>query len=324
MKRIGLSEAAALFRNARRIIVCTHVQPDGDAIGSLLALGSLLQSLGKDVALICQDPVPLNLQFLPDWQRVRAPAEMTGKAFDLFCSIDASDKERIGNGASLMDAVPVSLVIDHHTSNTYFGQYNYVDDKIAASGNLVYRLFGELEQPLGKDAATCLYTALSTDTGNFSFGQMDEEFFLQVSGLMRAGLDIVNIARVLHLTKEKSFVKLQARALATLTFYCDGRLSAMRLTQRDFEETGTTPDLTEGLVNMALNIRGVEMCFLATQVDETHTKFSLRALSPHNVAEIATAFGGGGHLLAAGCTLELPIEEASAKIRSRMMVALCH
>lgn len=323
MKRIGPDEAVALFNGARRVLVCTHIQPDGDAIGSLLALGSLLKARGKDVELVCQDPVPDNLRFLPGWEKIKAPGELAGEGFDLFCSIDASDRERIGDGAKLMASAPVSLVIDHHTSNTLFGQYNYVDDKIAASGNLVCRLFDALHQALSPDDATCLYTALSTDTGNFSFGQMDEEFFLQVSKLMGAGLDIVKTARKLHLNKERSFVQLKARALSTLAFYCDSRLSAMQLTMRDFLETGTTPDLTEGLVNQALNINGVEMCYLATQLDEGHTKFSLRALSPHNVARIATEFGGGGHLLAAGCTMDLPLEQASARMRDRMMKDLC-
>ncbi len=323
MQTINLNETARVLMDAGRILLCTHVMPDGDAIGSLLAAGRLLRGKGKDVTMVCHHPVPEYLRILPGWEEVCLPAEAAEKSFDLACSIDASDLERLGDAGALFTAAPKTLVIDHHASNTCFGELNYIDSKVAASGNLVYRLYRELGMEPDADAAACLYTALSTDTGNFSFGQMDEEFFLQVSGLLHAGLDISGYARALHLTKDLSFIRLLTRALNSLTFECDGRLSIMLLRVKDFEETGTSHELTEGLVNKGLNITGVKMCFLATQLDDEYTKFSLRALAPYNVAEIATEFGGGGHLLAAGCTVRIPMDEAVAKMKARMLQAVC-
>lgn len=323
MIAINLNEAARIIQDASRILLVTHIQPDGDAIGSLLAAGQLLSSLGKQVTLACHNQVPKHLRILPGWQEIRLPEELSGSNFDLVCSLDASDLERLGDAASLFQAAPATLVIDHHASNTMFGKANYIDSKVAATGNLVYRLFALLQVPVNAQAAACIYTALSTDTGNFSFGQIDAEFFAQLSGLMAAGLDLTLYSRALHLVKEPSFIRLLARALASLQFHCEGRLSSMVLSNEDFIQTGANPDMTEGLVNYALNIAGVKMCFLASQQEDGQTKFSLRAIAPYNVASIATQFGGGGHLLAAGCTVNLPLETAVEKMKASMEQAVC-
>lgn len=320
---ISLTAALDTLKAANTILLMTHVQPDGDAIGSTLAAAALLRRLGKDVTAICQDPVPPNLRVLPGWENLQTPALAKGKAYDLVVSLDSSDLARLGESGDLFKACDNTLVIDHHASNTYFGRQNHVDSLVAATGNLVFRLYTEAGLALDQESATLLYAAISTDTGNFSFGQMDEEFFVQVSKLMAAGLDIVTYARALHLTKELSFYKLLARALASLTFCCNGKMSHMRLSASDFEETGTSSDQAEGLVNHALYIPGVQMCFLATEVSPAQTKFSLRALKPHDVSGIAVSFGGGGHLQAAGCTLDLPLDEAMEKMKLRMRQEIC-
>lgn len=322
-EKITLKQTVEALRGASRVLLCTHVQPDGDAIGSTLAALSLLKAMGKDAVAICHDPVPNNLRVLPGWEQMQLPGAVADREFDLFCALDASDLPRLGDGAALFRKCPKTLVIDHHASNECFGDLNYVDSAVAATGNLVFRLFEEAGVPLTVQTATLLYAGISTDTGNFSFGQMNEEFFLQVTQLIRAGLDINTYARALHLTKELSFYKLLGRALSSLSFGCDGRMSYMKLASQDFEETGTNRDQAEGLVNYALYIPGVQMCFLATELDQNQTRFSLRALKPYNVAAIAVEFGGGGHLLAAGCTVALPIKEAAAMMQARMRKALC-
>lgn len=323
MKKVNLKQTVETLRQANSILLCTHLQPDGDAIGSALAAEALMKALEKDITVVCHDVIPQSMRILSGWEKFRLPKDVQGKTFDLGCSIDASDIERLGDAAGLFRSASKTLVIDHHASNTCFGNLNYIDSKVAASGNLVFRLFEEAKVPITKEVASYLYAAVSTDTGNFSFGQMDEEFFLQVSKLMRAGLDISTYSRALHLNKDLNFYKLLSRALASLTFYCEGKLTSMQLYERDFIETETSHDMTEGLVNYALNIAGVQMCFLATQLDNGQVKFSLRALYPHNVSEIAVEFGGGGHLLAAGCTLTMSFDEAVTKMKERMMKSVC-
>jgi len=315
--RIDLKKAADTLKGARRVLLCTHVQPDGDAIGSLLAANALLTAMGKDTMMICESPVPENLRILQGWEEIRTPEAAEQATFDLACSLDASDLMRIGLAGGPFTACRDTLVIDHHASNTYFGQQNYVDSHVAATGNLVFRLFDALNVRITQESALYLYAAVSTDTGNFSFGQMDEEFFMQMAGLMKAGLDIAAASRVLHLCKQPAFIRLMARALNSLTCHCGGRLCEMRLRTADFDETGASRENGEGIVNHGLNILGVEMCFLATQENEG-TRFNLRAVWPHDVSAIALEFGGGGHLLAAGCTIKAPLDQAADMMRARM------
>ena len=315
------------INKANSIVILTHENPDGDAIGSLLAAGILLKEKGKQVVMVCQDPVPENLKVLPDWQEVLSvPAFHEAhhiSSFDLGVSLDASDMARLGEAGPLFAACPVTLLIDHHPSNTRFAQYNYIDDQVAATGNLVFRMFETYGVPISQDAATCLYAALSSDTGNFSFGLMDQEFFLQMAELMKAGLEISAISRHLHLTKDMSYYRLLAAALDSLRFDCDGKISSMQLTNKDFETTGARREQAEGLVNQGLYISGVKMSFLATQ-DPEGVKFSLRCLPPYNVSKIAVAFGGGGHVLAAGCTVQMPFDMAVEAMRKSMMQAVCN
>ncbi|HSK69664.1 MAG TPA: bifunctional oligoribonuclease/PAP phosphatase NrnA [Candidatus Limnocylindria bacterium] len=319
--RIDLAQALDTLGSARRVLLCTHVQPDGDAIGSLLAAGEWLRGIGKEVLTVCHDPVPQNLLSLPGWETVRKPHEAEGRQFDLGLSVDASDLARIGDAGRYFSACPVTMVIDHHTSNTLFGQHNYVDSLVAATGNLIIRLAEASGANITRTMAECLYAALSTDTGNFAFGQMDEEFFAQMSRLMRAGLDISAAARALHLTKAPEDVMLLGRALASLAFLKGGRLTRMVLRAEDFRQAGATPENADRIVNHGLNIRGVEVAFLATQ-EEAGVKVSLRALPPHDVSKVALELGGGGHMLAAGCTLRMPMDEALALVESRLSALL--
>ena len=322
MKRIDLHETKDTLSNAQRVLICTHVQPDGDAIGSLLGINALLRRMGKETMMVTQDAIPQNLLFFPGWEEIRRPDAAEGQAFDLGVSIDASDLARLGTAGTGFSACAETLVIDHHSSNALFGDKNYVDSLVAASGNLVYRLFDAAGFKPGGDDALYIYAAISTDTGNFSFGQMDEEFFLQMAGLMRAGLNISSAARALHLVKAPEYTKLLGRALSSLEFFSEGRLSTMRLDLNDFTELNAAREYADGIVNHGLNILGVETCLLATGEADGSIKFSLRALAPHNVAAIAMEFNGGGHLLAAGFSLNMPMEEAVAAVRRRLIQML--
>lgn len=321
MKEIDLQLALSLIHQAKSIMVCTHVQPDGDAIGSLLAFGSLLERMNKQVVLMCQDPIPINLHSLPGWEKILAPDQWGDQQFDLCVSIDASDFDRIGSVGEVFKSGLNTLVIDHHATNTRFGQHNYVDDNSAASGVLVYRFYQAAGISVNAQEAYNIYAAISTDTGNFNFGQMNEEFFLLMASLMKTGFSIQHAARNLHLTKNPYYIKLLGKALNSLQFYCDGKLSGMHLSLQDFKDTGAAREFADGIVNFGLNIRGVKMCFMATE-DAEGIKFSLRALPPFDVAAIASEFGGGGHVLAAGFTLHLPLLEAIDRVRQRMEMDL--
>ena len=321
MKKVDIASLLPLIRAQQRVMLFTHLQPDGDAIGSVLALDLLLKRLGKETIVLCQDPVPENLRFLPGWEQVKSAADFEEMGLDapdaLGISVDASDFARLGNVGPYFKACRMTIKIDHHATNEQFAQANYVDESVAASGVLIGRLYEAFDEPVTRDAALYLYTALSTDTGNFSHGKMTEEFFTQMASCMRAGLPIVEASRILHLVKHPKFIKLLTRALDSLTYHAQGRLTTTLLRGSDFESLDDDMEYAEGIVNFGLNIRGVEMTFLATQTPEG-VKFSLRCLPPHDVSKAAAHFGGGGHVLAAGCT----IDKAVSLMREHLEKAL--
>ncbi len=316
-KNIEYAEILRLIGQAERVLLCTHLAPDGDALGSMLALGSLVKRMGKQVTMICHDPVPGYLVFLPGQQAIKLPAQAAQEHFDLAISVDASDAERLGDSHALFAKCPVTIQMDHHQTNTRFAQHNLVLAQLPASGSVVFPLFEAAGLPITREEAIYLYTAISTDTGNFCFGHISDVTFEQVAATMRAGLPLVETARQLHLMREKEQVLMLGRALNSLKFFMDGRLSGMEITQQDYLDCGATDEHTDKIVNHGLYIPGVQMCYLANETQDG-IKFSLRSIAPYRVSDIAFRLGGGGHAQAAGCTIHKPLAEAVQIVRHAM------
>lgn len=316
MTKINNPELFAAVRDAQKVFICTHIQPDGDAFGSALALYDIMHTLGKEVVVACDDPVPVKLRYLRNWDKVVRPESVT-QASDLSIAVDASGVGRIGACADVFFRSPRTVQIDHHTTNTFFAQVNEVDSAAAASGILVTRLALQLGCAITPELATCLYTAISSDTGNFSYGNITGELFEQMALLMEAGLPLSETARTLHLMRSKGYVQLLGRALSTLRFVEDGRIAGMWLTLKDFEETGALREESDGIVNEGLYINGVEMSYLATETSEG-IKFSLRSIVSRQVSGVAASFGGGGHAQAAGCLIEADMPSALDKLELAM------
>lgn len=316
-KNIEYAEILRLIGQAERVLLCTHLAPDGDALGSMLALGSLVKRMGKQVTMICHDPVPGYLVFLPGQQAIKLPAQAAQEHFDLAISVDASDAERLGDSHALFAKCPVTIQMDHHQTNTRFAQHNLVMAQVPASGSVVFPLFEAAGLPITREEAIYLYTAISTDTGNFCFGHISDVTFEQVAATMRAGLPLVETARQLHLMREKEQVLMLGRALNSLKFFMDGRLSGMEITQQDYLDCGATDEHTDKIVNHGLYIPGVQMCYLANETQDG-IKFSLRSIAPYRVSDIAFRLGGGGHAQAAGCTIHKPLAEAVQIVRHAM------
>ncbi len=297
----------ALISSAERILLCAHVSPDGDTVGSSLALRGALVLLGKQVEVVCADDVPQMLMFLSGAGEIRKPAELKGKGFDLAIAVDVSDRHRLGDCAPLFFATRQTVQVDHHGTNPGYADFNVISPHASATGVLVYELIHSLGVRLNTDIATCLYTAIATDTGNFSFDNTTSDAFQVMSELMAYGLPIARLNRSLFRERSVEQVKVLAKALSTLTFYHDGQITGMLLSQVDLDACGAKPEHAEAIVNFGIDIAGVKMAFLAREV-ANGTKFSLRAVEGCNVARLAAEFGGGGHALAAGCTMnsELP------------------
>lgn len=306
------------IKKARRVLIATHINPDGDAVGSALALYHGLMAMGKEVTLSCADPVPGKLSFLPGADQFVQAQALQGRSFDLSFAVDAADAGRIGNMGEVFFQSPVTVQVDHHPTNPGYAMVNEVDGDAAAAGCVVYRLLTAMGCEITAEIAQCLYAGISTDTGNFSFENTDGEAFAIVAELVRAGLPLNEMSRKLFLLKEEAHVRLLGRALQTLRIFGSGKCACMQLTPADYAAAGASGEHSDGIVNYAMNLWGVQMAYLADEKEDGMVKVSLRALPPNNVAQVAQKFGGGGHVLAAGCRYKSTLKEMCAALEKEM------
>lgn len=314
-------EIAALIRESQRIALCCHVNPDGDTLGSALALRLGLIGLGKAVEVFCQDKTPDNLRMLPGIETVRTPDEADG-LFDLLIAVDVSDETRMGACIRLMDLARRTAQVDHHGTNPCFMQANSVDAEASATALVVREQLEALGVAITRDMAMCLYAAVSTDTGNFAFACTTAEAFRTMAQLMDAGLPLSDMNRLLYRQKAMAQVRLLGRALNTLTAYEDGRITLMTLTYQDFLDCGALPEHADTVVNHGLDIAGVRMAAFLRETAEGRIKVSLRAVEPDRVDQAAASFGGGGHAQASGCTIDGPINIAAERVLAALTRAL--
>lgn len=294
---------------AQRVLLVSHVSPDGDTLGAGLALRLAFLALGKEAVLICQDAVPELYEDLPGAQTVKQPEALEG-AFDTALAVDVSDRLRLGSCQAAYEACPVRLVLDHHGTNDCFGQLNWVEANASATGVLAQELIERLGVPLTREMALCLYTAISTDTGHFQFANTTGAAMRAAADMVDMGVDVAAVTAHLYREMPRAKTALLARALHRLTFAHDGRTAYITLRRADFDACGAKDEMTEGVINYAIQTRGVEVAFLATE-RAGGVKFSLRAKAPFDVAKLCRQFGGGGHALAAGCTMMCALEEAA-------------
>lgn len=320
MKKIQNCDLIEAVRHAKSILVFTHFQPDGDAVGSALALYHLFLGMGKKTNIVCQDVPAEKFRFLPGIEAFHTP-ETLNDVYEMHLAIDASDLMRLGSCASLYSSGAVTAQIDHHASNDNFALYNEVDAGAAAAGMLAMRLMTDLGESITPQIAACLYTAISTDTGNFCFPSVTGETFEMVGRLCDDGLVIAPIAREIHLMKSAGHMRLLGVALRTLHFFGNARIAGMYLSKSDFSACGATQDDGDGIVNHGLYIPGVQMAYLATEVCDG-VKFSLRSIEPATVLPVARRFGGGGHAQACGCLIKSDIQQAITAMEATLVEEL--
>jgi phosphoesterase RecJ-like protein len=308
-------------QDAQSILILTHFQPDGDATGSAMALWHLFSGMEKRVEAACQDRIFQVHRFIPGSDTFLLPEEVDGE-FDVVIATDAADEGRLGKAAALLKKGKVTIQIDHHATGSEFADYVYIDSQAPSSGTLVMRLIKELQRPITKEMAIALYTAISSDTGNFTFQGVNAETFEQMAELMRAGLPLADCARRLHLTETLGHQRLLGAALSTITLFEGGRICQMHLTLDDYKRLGATKEDEGNIVYQGLYMDDVRLCYLAME-DDDGIRFSLRAIAPYRVDVVAANFKGGGHVLASGCKMwgeKLP--DALTKMRKAMIVAL--
>ena len=294
---------AEAIREARSIAICSHVNPDGDTIGCALSMRLGLMALGKQVRVFCQDKVPDNLAFLPGAEEFHDPADC-GDHFDLMLAVDVSDRERLGSGKRLLSQCRNTAQIDHHPTNPCYMEVNSVDGEAPAACVLIFEQLKTLGIPMSREMAMCLYTGISTDTGNFSFSATNAEVFAIMSELMTIGLPLSEMSRVLFRERSREQLLLLGRAINGMRFEGkDGQIAVMTLTRKDFLECGARNEHADTIVNFGLETTGTRMAVLGREDEPGEIKFSLRAKSPERIDDVAQKLGGGGHPQACGATL---------------------
>ena len=302
-------------------MIASHAEPDGDSVGSLVALGLALTKLDKKITMHTPSPIPAVYRFLPGAGRIVRQIK-NADIYDLALVLDCGDLTRIGETSTEIGKIPILINIDHHVSNTGFGHIQFIDTSACATAEIIYRLINALEIPFDKAIATSIYTGILTDTGSFRFSNTNQAAFAISQAMTDAGVEPHNVAQRVFGTYSLGRIKLLNMALNSIEISDNGKLSMMTVTRSMLNTTGTNTEDLDGMINYARRIEDVKVAALIHEIKNGAGKFanmnlyhvSLRSDSSVDVAEIACKFGGGGHASAAGFQIESTLVALKSKI----------
>jgi len=309
-----IAQIGWLLKEGHPTVIFIHHNPDGDAVGSGLALSLALQQLGQSVPVICADPVPHRYEFLPATNRISSDVP---EYFKVAVVLDAADRLQLGSLADEPERAETVVWIDHHHTGQGGGNIDYLDRAAAATALLIHRVIEALGAEITADIATCLYTGLATDTGFFTFENTSARALRAAAALVEAGADPRAIAAATHNHYQLPALRLQGKALASITSEAGGRIVYAALTPGDFAAAQADTEDTEAIIDLLRTAAGGEVQVLFKAASHNHWRVSLRS-SVVDVATIAGIFGGGGHTAAAGCSMTGSLPEVCA----RMMKAI--
>jgi phosphoesterase RecJ-like protein len=324
LKPKDFEAAVVAFECAQTIALACHVNPDGDALGSLLALGIALKAKygsDKKVFLLSHDGVPEIYDFLPGSEDILSDSPF--ESYDLAIALDSGDPERTGERIFPIFASSSNRMdIDHHIGEGEFGDVRLLDTKAAATAEIVFDLINYLHTPMTVAIATCLMTGVITDTGSFRFMNVTPRTLRTAASLIEAGASPSLIAERVFDNRTFAGTKLLGRTLSSVNVECDGRLTYASIKHTDFAETSSTDQDSEGFINFVRSIRGAQVALLFRESEPGSVRISLRSCENINVSEIAQKFGGGGHRMASGCTFHGTLDEARAALIAVVREAL--
>ncbi|BBO85149.1 DHH family phosphoesterase [Desulfosarcina ovata] len=307
--------------SSERILLASHTNPDGDAIGALLAMGLALEKLDRQVTLHNESSIPAVYRFLPSVHRIQKQLPDPAR-FDTAVILDCGSLNRVGSNADAIKTIPVIVNIDHHTTNSRFGQYHLVDVDACATSEIIYRLIQTMGLEIDASIATAIYTGILTDTGSFRFSNTNQAAFTICEAMVAAGVKPSAVAQHVYGTYSLGRIKLLNLALDSIEISNNGYLSIMTVTQEMLADTGTQPEDADGLINYARRIRDVKVAALIHELENgpgakggpKQFHVSLRSDGSVDVSRIATTFGGGGHAGAAGFSMASSLAELKQTI----------
>ena len=301
-------------------LLASHVKPEGDAIGSLLAVESLLRRLGKKTFIACEDSFPERLNVLPSkkWNQIHNVPPTAN--FDALLVADCPTLERIGKVKSLLKSEMKIFNLDHHHTNRMFGDYNFVQTKAAACGEVVYDIFKHFKMPFTKEEMSALYVSITTDTGSFKYSNTTVKTHQIAAELIGNGLDVERINDDLHATYSLGKMKLYSRLLAKVKTSHRHDIAWAAMTRRDLRYSGASEEDAEGFIDFLKYIREVKFSFFMIESETPKTiRVSFRSKDGFDASRVAAAFQGGGHQKASGCMIYGTLDQAEKMILSEVV-----
>lgn len=320
MSQAVVQQIVNVLCEKRAFLITTHINPDGDAIGSVLALRAALVQMGRECEVVNSDGVPDLCSFLPSHECVVTQPDQSHR--DVALILDCSGPDRIAAPPESLAACDLRIIIDHHQSSQPHADLNWIDPTASATGELIYELIKRLPVEIDETIATALYTALATDTGGFRFTNTTPRVLRAAAELVERGADPHKITY--HLFEERSAKAsiILGIALSRLQQDCGGRLTWSALDRATFEALNADDDDIENVVNFIRNVRGTEIGILFREGGDGRVRVSFRSNPHYDVSKIAEEFGGGGHRAAAGCRLRTTLDDAVQRVLRRVREVL--
>jgi len=310
--RGDVSSICRVLREKERFLIACHENPEGDAVGSELALALALRKMGKTATVLNADPVPDNLRFLRGADTVVSRED--GSRYDVAIVVDCGSPDRTGRVEPELRKPPLMVNIDHHRTNGDQGELSLVDPDAAATGILVHRVLTALGCDIDRDIAENIYVAVLTDTGSFHYGNSSPEAFRVAGEMVRLGVDPWAVAEQVYETQSVSRLRLLGRVLSTLELALEGRVAAITTMLADLRECDSGKDALEGFINYPRSILGAEVAVAFREEAGGVFRVSFRSKGRIDVSAVASRFGGGGHRNAAGCSVPGTLPEVKRKV----------
>lgn len=320
-KKINLKQVLSVIQSSKKILITTHINPDGDGIGSVLALGRGLMGLKKKVVMYSPQPVPKMYEFMPDRNLIVNELK-AGESFDVTFIVDVGEVERAGDELVQYAGRKLTVSLDHHLKGVHNADLNFCLPQLASSGEVIYKILKALKIKFNRAIATNIYTAIVTDTGSFKYSNTTAETFAVAADLAKHKVDVWQVALNCFETFSVSRMELLKRVMGSMEIHSNKKMAWIVLKRKDFEETGTTSDEAEGFINYPRSIDTVEVAVAFKEQEDGGYRVSLRSKNYVDVASVALKFDGGGHIRASGCRLDGDFIQVKQKMLSAILPLL--
>ncbi|HHV58791.1 MAG TPA: bifunctional oligoribonuclease/PAP phosphatase NrnA [Clostridiaceae bacterium] len=316
-----LDSIIAIIEKAEKITILPHIFADGDCLGSSFALAMALKRMGKKVEVYLEEEIPQMYEFLPGKE---ISSVYRGERIEpgLAIAIDTGDVERLGSRYGIFKAAEITVNIDHHSTNTMFGFYNYVDRNSSASAEIIYRMLKMMDTGLDEKIAVLLYVAIITDTGGFRYSNTTPQTHIIAGDLLNFGINVAEISAKVFDRTSLAKVRLMGEAIQSLEILENGKISVITITDEMISRVQAKEEDCDGLVNLARNIEGVEAAIMLRHRGKDEIKVNFRSNGNIDVSRIAIMFSGGGHPKAAGCTIRGDLEKVKEMVLAKIKASL--